>query len=393
MLGSMKPNGEHIAKDAHNFGFRAKNYSAKQKRSTEASVLGFECNSELHWTQWEPGEECVRHFVIKNTGLETAEIVYKPPQSRFFSLPLPQPRKIPPGISWAIPVALCAPSNEPLFSEFEIFGRNGSFLVALRAQHHEASVRIPSVIDFPAAPVACAQNVAFTVENTGSLPVTVRWRLKKPFWISPSVLHIPVKSAATCTATFLPDAPCSYTGTLSCDVLTCKDQPLVCSEENNFADGFAEGSAFPARRVEGEAAVSSLRGASPAEAPWGGIGELSGVQVAQALSMSVRGVGKVPQLLVDGCTRAELDLGKIFPGESREATATLTNATGVPVAFQVRSFLRFRTHLSLPCLCLRQARGVAVFAPLSSAARGVAALSTESEALSSPFFRASVHRW
>ena len=94
-------------------------------RKTRCLRYGFDCEESLVWTGWEPGGEYIKKLVIKNVAQKQQTFKararerayacaraepsirrqFRKSPSATFSLPFSNPKKLSPGVSFAIPVA------------------------------------------------------------------------------------------------------------------------------------------------------------------------------------------------------------------------------------------------------------------------------------------------
>ena len=297
----------------------------------QLAVLGIECLPELCWNEWRTGDELKKHVIVKNVGLKPAVVCYKPPQNRSFSLPLPEARKVPPGITWAIPVTFRPQTDEPAEDELEIFTDNGSLKILLKAKGSEAAICIPDAIAFGDVAVGREQEEDLAVKNTGSVPMLVRWRVSAPFTIRPASFELPLATSLTCRLSFKPSAPCTYSAAAVCElVVPSEDGMPTRSRPIRKKFELPNWESCPAEAPE---ALASLQEATTGQHV---LQELAfSGQVVKTYQMQIKGSGKIPYLLIGGKTEETVDFGTLLPGEAQARTLTITNTTPVLAEFTV----------------------------------------------------------
>ncbi|KAL8436741.1 hypothetical protein Efla_002173 [Eimeria flavescens] len=297
----------------------------------QLTALGLDCQPELCWNRWRPGEDAEKRIVLKNVGLTAAVVCYKPPQTRAFSLPLPKPRKLAPGISMSIPVTFRPQSDEPVEEKLEIFTEKGSAHVLLRAKSREFAACIQSAVDFGGVAVGSGKEEKLAITNTGSESVVIKWKVNPPFSIIPAICELPVGKKVICMAFFKPEATCTYTATAVCELLA---PPEVSDSFSSHSAALATSlrsvrSAVPEFKkiADNTAECNKEEHGLTASAGFG--------QVVRSYQMELRGFAKIPYLLIEGKTEETVNFGEVRPGELRSKTLKLTNTSSVLAEFEI----------------------------------------------------------
>ncbi|OEH78981.1 hypothetical protein cyc_04118 [Cyclospora cayetanensis] len=285
--------------------------------SEKLAHLGIECLPELCWSQWSAKKDLEKQLIVKNVGLKPCTLCFRPPQSRCFSLPLPVARKIPPGITWSIPVTFRPHYNDSFEDILEIITENGCFDIVLRAKSNELALSIiPLCVEFGMVAIGRNAKEKLTVRNTGSVDVIVKWRAVAPFSIIPEIFSLPARESTTCKVTFRPAAPCTYTATAVCEMLLPLKEAVktLCCTECHSA---------PPRTSESIVSTGLFEAASPNEK----------LKVVEGEGTSQ--IAKQGQPLKDFLQEQFCDIRR--PEDAHEEQATrvveLVNASSAPAVF------------------------------------------------------------
>lgn len=294
-------------------------YDERQRPNDLARSLGIEYPSEICWQHWGVGEEIEKNITLKNVGLKTAFVYYKPPRSRAFSLPLPETRKVPPGISFSIPVVFRPQTLEPVKEQLELSTQHGCFSVSLVAKGEVVSVSLPQKIDFGQVAISSERRRTLTVKNTGDLAVECTWRSQSPFEVEPSVCRLPVGGSVRCVVSFTPDKTCWYSAVAVCELreshsLAAASCFLPDKERSRLSLSAGD-----------DAGLDPRDRASPQKR-----------QILKAYQLQLRGTGRIPQLLINGKTQDTFDCGSLLPGQLLAHSFTLSNTSSASAHFEVR---------------------------------------------------------
>jgi hypothetical protein len=176
----------------------------------------FDCEESLVWTGWEPGGEYVKKLIIKNVGQKQQTFKFRKSPSATFSLPFSEPKKLSPGVSFAIPVAF-RPSEHVVYEdEVEFYGPWGSFFVPLAAKIPTVEIEVPEMLDIGLCPVNEPTTTSFEISNTGGLPLSYQLRVDAPFTLSKTKGQMQPGHSVKINVAFHPLEASVYVGTLVC---------------------------------------------------------------------------------------------------------------------------------------------------------------------------------
>ncbi|KFG47310.1 putative coiled-coil protein [Toxoplasma gondii FOU] len=306
-------------------------------RRERQEVFCIDCEDALIWTDWKVGRLSTKRLLLKNVGTEHQTLQYKVPQSRTFSLPFPEPFRLPPGMTKTFLVTFSPHHSQSVVEALEFVCDKGAFVIFLKATEKRAAVSIPRAIDFGLGAVAANTSIPFLVHNTGSLPVTVLWKDVQPFRILPETALIPVGRTEKFTALFHPPGPLAYEGVVVCSLIS-KHGDRKESEDLSSSVCNAEPRAGTLEEAEKEennrATLQQPRedAALLKNASWAPDVE---TEAAQMYSMDVKGIGKIPHLHVKGKTEVAVDFGIVLCGTVETQTLLLDNSSSVRAHFEV----------------------------------------------------------
>ncbi|KAL8274132.1 hypothetical protein Esti_001974 [Eimeria stiedai] len=296
----------------------------------QVAALGLHCQPELCWSRWRLGDEIEKQLVIKNVGLNPTVLCHKAPQSRAFSVPLPEPRKVPPGMTWVVPVTFRPQTDEPAEEKLEISTDKGSFKVLLRAKGADSPIHIPEAVDFNGVAIGSKKSEKLTIANTGADAVVIRWRVTAPFVIVPSVCELAAGKHVVCEATFRPNASCTYIAVAVCEVLMPPELYDQAAVESALTATPAYSTVLREKGAFSSSEEKTMRVEDTLTHPSAGFG-----QVFKAYKVQLMGFGKIPYLLIEDKTEEVVDFGTFFPGEIRSKTLMIRNTSPVLAEFEI----------------------------------------------------------
>eukprot|EP01137_Pigoraptor_chileana_P032973 Opistho-2@23196 len=177
---------------------------AVPSKTRRVTNFGIDCAETLTWTNWEPGGEYTKKFVIKNVSTTTHKVKYRLPKSHYFSMEYPETIILSAGTSLALPVTFRPMAMEPYNDKIELVTQDGSFTIPITAKIPKHSLACIESLVFGMCPAKETTSKTFALKNTGDLPSHFEWDISSPFAIFPRAGIIEIGASQTMTVKFSP---------------------------------------------------------------------------------------------------------------------------------------------------------------------------------------------
>eukprot|EP00929_Paragymnodinium_shiwhaense_P112421 TRINITY_DN80679_c0_g1_i1.p1 TRINITY_DN80679_c0_g1~~TRINITY_DN80679_c0_g1_i1.p1 ORF type:complete len:1858 (+),score=467.04 TRINITY_DN80679_c0_g1_i1:131-5704(+) len=274
-------------------------------RDERVQLFGIDCDDQIVWTDWTPGNEAVCDLVLQNVALVTQKLKYKLPATPEFDMPYPEPFKLAPGMKKSIPISFRPSKYEPHIDKIQIITRGGTFFVTVKAVVKDIAITVPHYIDFGLCPTHERSEMNIDVYNTGTLKAQLKWHFKPPFTVKLPVDTVEVGGMVRCKVDFEPQSASAFDGRLV----------LTASRPSGIA-------------MDGTVATSD-------DVMLGG--DVAENALSKQYFVRSTGVGKLPFLCVPNCPRPVVDFGAVFAGNRVTQTLEIFNTTPVRATFRVRA--------------------------------------------------------
>ncbi|XP_076448439.1 cilia- and flagella-associated protein 65-like [Babylonia areolata] len=173
-------------------------------------VHGIEVAQQIVYQGWEPGKEYTKNIVLKNVSVKTQKIKFSAPKTRFFTTLYPKPLSLSAGTSFTLPITFRPLERVRYQDGISFTSKEGEFVVPVQAVLPKTVISVPDTLDFMMCAARDTATVTFNVINTGDLDTTVEWKTKEPFTIEPSEAFLKYRATCQFTATFIPEMATVY---------------------------------------------------------------------------------------------------------------------------------------------------------------------------------------
>lgn len=173
-------------------------------------IHGLEMVQQVVWQGWGPGQEFTKNIVLKNVVVSTQKLKFSAPKTRFFTTLYPKQVVLSAGTSFTLPITF-RPLEKIKYEDSITFRtKEGEFSVPLFAVLPVYHIAVPNTLNFNMCASQDFVNVTFEVINTGDLDTSVLWLTKAPFTIEPPEAFIKFNSSCHFYATFRPEMAAVY---------------------------------------------------------------------------------------------------------------------------------------------------------------------------------------
>ncbi|XP_028409059.1 cilia- and flagella-associated protein 65-like [Dendronephthya gigantea] len=179
-------------------------------------TYGIEVSEGIQWKGWEPGGEYTKQITLKNIQVKTQKIIYKVPDTRFFTTLYPKPVILTCGTSFTLPVTFRPLEKDQYEDKIEFQTKDGSFAVPIRAVLPKADLLVPKMLTFGMCAIKDTCELSFKLTNPSEVHTPFKWMVREPFSLSPSTGSLAPKTSCVIKATFSPKSGLVYNGTAVC---------------------------------------------------------------------------------------------------------------------------------------------------------------------------------
>ncbi|XP_059896106.1 cilia- and flagella-associated protein 65 isoform X1 [Gadus macrocephalus] len=153
--------------------------------SQRCCFLGVETSPELLWEDWELGKNFTKTLVLKNVHSKLQKLRLRAPVSKYFRSVLTQQILISPGTSYPLPLTF-SPHERCEYEDSVAFeGRDGSFVVSLRATLPRHALVAPDSVLLPICALKHSTQTTLVLKNQSKLHTWFQWECPPPFHVSP----------------------------------------------------------------------------------------------------------------------------------------------------------------------------------------------------------------
>lgn len=269
-------------------------------RDERVQLYGIDCDDEIVWADWTPGNRTVKDLVIQNVALVTQKVKCKLPPTKEFEIPYPEPFKLAPGMKKNIPITFSPSEHKPHIDRVQIVTKGGSFFVTVKALVQDIAIKAPTFIDFGLCPTKEKSELFIDVYNVGALRAALRWHAKPPFTVHAPADILEVGEKMRCKVEFEPQGPIGFEGLIVLRATTSEESGSALEDDGQMGKTMAAGDVL-----------------------------------AKQYALTAQGVGKMPYLCVPGMPRAVVDFGSVYPGNRAPKTLEIVNTTPVKATFTV----------------------------------------------------------
>ncbi|XP_070771214.1 cilia- and flagella-associated protein 65 [Enoplosus armatus] len=175
-------------KDIKDPGIHQRQQGRKHQRqapSQRSCFSGLEMKPELVWKDWDLGREFTKTLMLKNIHSKLQKLHVRPPESKFFTISIPQIIVLSPGTSFSMPVTFRPLKRCEYEDNIEFQGKDGSFQVCLRAIIPCHALEVPDSVLLPLCAVQHSSHTTFLLRNVSKLQTCFQWECAAPFQLSP----------------------------------------------------------------------------------------------------------------------------------------------------------------------------------------------------------------
>ncbi|BBM98725.1 cilia- and flagella-associated protein 65 [Marchantia polymorpha subsp. ruderalis] len=188
-----------------------------QARDLRRVSMKLDCVDSLEYTQWEPGQEYKRTFVVRNIATKVQTVRWEPPVSPYFEVQFQEPHaRLGPMMIAAINIVFRPAALENYESSVVFRTQRGQFTLELRGPLPKIDLGIPDFIDFNYGPVHDVTERTFMMKNTSDITVTYEWVVEAPFFIYPSRSSIQKGKNEMVYCRFQPEKAAAFSTTALC---------------------------------------------------------------------------------------------------------------------------------------------------------------------------------
>eukprot|EP00884_Botryococcus_braunii_P001057 jgi/Botrbrau1/10952/Bobra.0383s0007.1 len=169
------------------------------------SNLGIEHTKELHWRDWNCGDEIVKAVVLRNNTTEIIRLEYKLPKDRQFVVEYPKPLKLYPGISMSIQVTFVPRHCKDAVDKLIFATSAGLFAINLHAfSAPKRFFEVPTELNLGYMGVGYSSSSTFAMYNKSSIKMPFMWEAPHSITIVPAEGVLAPGEKGVCTVTCKP---------------------------------------------------------------------------------------------------------------------------------------------------------------------------------------------
>ncbi|CAL8240874.1 unnamed protein product [Merluccius merluccius] len=183
----------------------------RRSPSHRCCFLGVETSPELLWEDWELGKDFTKTLVLKNVHPKLQKLRLRlPPVSKYFTTILTQKILLSPGTSYPLPLTFSPHERCEYEDSIGFEGRDGSFVVSLRATLPRHALLAPDSVLLPLCAVQHSTQASVVLKNASKLHTWFQWECPPPFQVSPDQGLLEPSQECPVTVVFRPHEALMY---------------------------------------------------------------------------------------------------------------------------------------------------------------------------------------